>query len=272
MLRRAVLTMSVALIVCAGATPLRAAPLPAAPMGARPAPKLDPTKKPEALKHLQAGLKFYNAGEYPQAIVEYKKAYALYPSPKLHPNIGSCYKYMGQNLLAITHYERFLAETEMDSADLSIVKLRRMCRIEIKALNKLIGWLRVIVRVSGAVVKVAGLGPLRSPIDKRIRFNPGRINILVKKKGFYAFDRAVMIKAGAEQVVKVLLLQKIKPEVIIKIRAATPIYKRWWFWTAIGSLVAGGVTAAAVVLGSHTVEKNLSGDLRLNHSTFTTRF
>lgn len=263
----------VALILSGAAPPVGASPSPTpAPTLARRAPRLDPTKKAAALKHLQAGLQLYNAGEYPKAIAQYKKAYALYPSPKLYPNIGSCYKYMGQNLKAIIYYERFLAETEMDSADASIVRLRRMCRLEIKLLKKLIGRLRVIVKVPGAVVKVAGLSPLRSPVDKRYRFNPGRISILVKKKGFYPFDRTVVIKADAEQVVKVLLLRKIKPKVVIRIKPATPIYKRWWFWTAIGSLVAGGVTAAAVVLGSRTDVKTLSGDLRLNHSSFNVRF
>lgn len=271
--RRALFATFLGLVLCAGPSPLRSAPLGARPAPKpKPKPKLDPTKKPEALKHLRAGLAFYNAGEYPKAIVEYKKAYALYPSPKLYPNIGSCYKYMGRNLKAIIYYEKFLAESEMDSADATTVKLRRMCRLEIKALKKLIGRLRVIVKVPGALVKVAGFAALHSPLDKQFRFNPGRINILVKKKGFYAFDRTVVIKAATDQVVKVLLLKKIKPKVVIRIKPATPLYKRWWFWTAIGSLVAGGVTAAAVVLGSRTDVKNLSGDQRLNHNSFNVRF
>ncbi|MCB9558072.1 MAG: hypothetical protein H6707_18300 [Deltaproteobacteria bacterium] len=29
-----------------------------------------------------------------------------------------------------------------------------------------------------------------------------------------------------------------------------PIYKRWWFWTAIGVVVAGGATATALALGA----------------------
>jgi hypothetical protein len=28
---------------------------------------------------------------------------------------------------------------------------------------------------------------------------------------------------------------------------ATPVYRRWWFWTAIGVVVAGGVAAAFVL-------------------------
>ena len=38
------------------------------------------------------------------------------------------------------------------------------------------------------------------------------------------------------------------------------------FMTAIGSLVAGGVTALAYVYGVRTEEKTLAGDVRLNHN------
>lgn len=269
--------MSVLMVLAVCAPSLRAAPAPApaptpTPTPDRRGPKLDPAKKAEALKHLRAGLQLYNAGEYQKAIVEYQKAYRLYPSPKLYPNLGSCYKYMGQNLKAIGYYERFLAETEMDSPDPTIVRLRRNCRLEIKTLMKRIARLRVVVKVVGAQVKIGGRLPLASPVDKRFRYNPGRVSILVKKKGYYPFDRTVVLKAGAEQLVRVLLLQKIKPKVVIKIKPSTPIYKRWWLWTAIGVLVAGGVTATAVVLGSRTEEKVLSGDLRLNHNSFNVRF
>jgi hypothetical protein len=28
-----------------------------------------------------------------------------------------------------------------------------------------------------------------------------------------------------------------------------PLYRKWWFWTAIGAVVAGGVVAAVIVSG-----------------------
>jgi hypothetical protein len=39
--------------------------------------------------------------------------------------------------------------------------------------------------------------------------------------------------------------------------AASPIYTRWWFWTAIGAVVVGGVVAAVVLSGSNRPECNL---------------
>jgi hypothetical protein len=34
--------------------------------------------------------------------------------------------------------------------------------------------------------------------------------------------------------------------------AATPVYERWWFWTAIGVVVVGGVVAAVLLSGGTT--------------------
>jgi len=36
------------------------------------------------------------------------------------------------------------------------------------------------------------------------------------------------------------------------VEKATPLYKRWWFWTAIGVIAAGGAAAIAVGVTSQT--------------------
>jgi hypothetical protein len=42
----------------------------------------------------------------------------------------------------------------------------------------------------------------------------------------------------------------------------TPIYKRWWFWTVIGVVVAGGATAAGVLAtrGSSSITQSTLGE------------
>lgn len=264
--QRALLTgiLSAALVLLLGSGILRAQQ-----------PQLDPAKKAKALKHLRAGLKKYNEGEYQAAIDEYKKAYALYPSPKLFPNIASAHKYMGQNLKALENFEKFLKATRVDSPDRSIQRLRKEVQREIHYLLKLIGRVRVVVNVHNAVVKVAGLERGTSPMDKVFRFKPGPVNVTVKKKGYYPFDKTVNLAAGKVATVKVMLLRKIKPKVVVKVKRAPPVYKKWWFWTAIGTAVAavaGVVTTVSVIYGTRTEEKTLSGDPRLNHNSYGIRF
>ena len=70
-----------------------------------------------------------------------------------------------------------------------------------------------------------------------------------------------------------ITLIKIKPKVIkkiIKIRAK-PIYKRWWFWTAVGVLVAGGATALGVTFGIQDKARDLTG-VPLRHDNLGLRW
>ena len=39
-----------------------------------------------------------------------------------------------------------------------------------------------------------------------------------------------------------------KPDEDLRISETKPIYKQWWFWTAVGAVVAGGVTGLVVGL------------------------
>jgi hypothetical protein len=79
-----------------------------------------------------------------------------------------------------------------------------------------------------------------------------------------------MLKRKQTVKIKITLI-KIKPKkVIIKIKAK-PIYKRWWFWTAIGALVAGGATALGVTLGIREEARALSGNI-VRHDGLTYRW
>jgi hypothetical protein len=46
-------------------------------------------------------------------------------------------------------------------------------------------------------------------------------------------------------------------------RRAQPFYKKWWFWTAVGAVVVGGVTATAVVLGTESAPVGNLGQVQL---------
>lgn len=46
-------------------------------------------------------------------------------------------------------------------------------------------------------------------------------------------------------------------------RRARPFYKRWWFWTAVGAVVVGGVTATAIVLGTESAPVGNLGQVQL---------
>lgn len=77
-----------------------------------------------------------------------------------------------------------------------------------------------IVTVNGADV---GLAPVA------ISRPAGTYRVIVRKAGFDTFDTRLSIAAGQEVDLPARMAQE-----------KTPLTKRWWFWTAIGTALAGG--------------------------------
>lgn len=104
---------------------------------------------------------------------------------------------------------------------------RRALRLE---LDTLPGRLRVDATAPGAIVSLDGaeIGP--TPIDL---FRPaGSYELLVEKEGYLPHRAAIDLGPGQEVAVRAPLVED------------TPsVFEAWWFWTAAGVVVAGGVTA-----------------------------
>lgn len=117
--------------------------------------------------------------------------------------------------------------------------------------------LLITSNVSGADVMIGGKLMGKTPLLLK-SLRPGRENILIRAQGYHDFirgitlvmDRKVTVKA--ELKLATPLLRKHPPIVkkpkknckIIICNPPAPIYKRWWFWTIIGSAVIGATTAA----------------------------
>jgi hypothetical protein len=104
---------------------------------------------------------------------------------------------------------------------------RRSLRVE---LDTLPGRLRVDATVPEALVSLDGreVGP--TPIDV---FRPaGSYDLLVEKEGYASHRAVVDLAPGQEVAVRAPLVAE-----------TTSVFETWWFWTAAGVVVAGGVTA-----------------------------
>lgn len=84
--------------------------------GALAQPK--PDKKAEAKARFQQGDAHLQAGAYQAAIDEFKKAYELFPSDRIHFNIAQAYRLKGDRDKAVEHYLKYLnAVAGGDTAD-----------------------------------------------------------------------------------------------------------------------------------------------------------
>jgi tetratricopeptide (TPR) repeat protein len=85
-----------------------ATPPPAAAPAAPAAQPATDAAMAAAKQHFEAGRAAYNAGDYPNAIREFKAAEALRPSPVLAYNIGLANEKLARRRVAVRYYRRYL--------------------------------------------------------------------------------------------------------------------------------------------------------------------
>jgi tetratricopeptide (TPR) repeat protein len=99
-------------------------------------------------------------------------------------------------------------------------------------LDRLPATLHVAASRPGAAVTVDGVDVGLAPID--LSRPAGSYKVAVKKQGYLTYQAQVSIAPGEQLDLRAALEEK-----------RTPIYRRWWFWTA------GGVILVGVGLGAY---------------------
>lgn len=70
----------------------------------------------EVEKLYTQGATHFNRGQFSEALEKFQEAYKVYPAPNLLFNMARCYQALGQMDLAVTTYQRFIAQPGIDQA------------------------------------------------------------------------------------------------------------------------------------------------------------
>jgi hypothetical protein len=100
------------------------------------------------------------------------------------------------------------------------------------------GVLTINVDQPGAAIFLDGEQVGTSPLEPLPEVEGGARELLVSLEGFLDFEQTVEVEAGGETVVHVTLTPR-PPEEAPLPAQAPPVWRRWWFWTAIGAVVVG---------------------------------
>ena len=102
------------------------------------------------------------------------------------------------------------------------------------------GVLRINCNVLRARVTLAGKPIGLTPFDGDVP--PGKHELRIAAPGYLQETREFQIEAGQEQSLDIALAAV--PAAVVQ--EDKSIFARWWFWTAVGAVVVGGVTAGVV--------------------------
>ncbi|HNN97179.1 MAG TPA: tetratricopeptide repeat protein [Pseudomonadota bacterium] len=185
--------------------------------------------------HYDLAMALYQAQRYEDAIPEFKAAYEREPKPGLLFNLAQSYRKAGHPREAIEYYDRYLSsEPKLDNemrrkVDGYLAEARNtLAALELEMKQRLAEEKAARERErepapsTVAPDPTAGPGPAVSPTA----VSPTAVSPTVAGATASRTDPAISRPPSEPS-------------------RASPVYRRWWFWTAIG----GGVAAAAIITG-----------------------
>jgi tetratricopeptide (TPR) repeat protein len=202
--------------------------------GAGPARAADPRTE-KAREHYLQGDAFYKLDKYPQALAEYEQAYLAKPDPSFLYNIAQCHRLMGNRAEAVRFYRRYLKDAphapNREVADKHIKDLEAALASDPTPPPPAAG-----VRPSTMPPPSTTPAPTTSPVSASSSgFAPPASS--ANSGDPHTLALSAPPPAPGDTSFGVGASGNVPPSS----DESHPIYTRWWFWTGIGAVVAGGL-------------------------------
>ena len=213
--------------------------------------------KAAAQKKMAQGAQLLEQGQPAEALRLFREAYRQVPNPRYQYNIGVSCQATGRDADALEAFETFLANAQGVRPEY-LGDARKQATL----LRSRVATVTVTSKENGAGVLVDGRDVGITPLQRPVILDPGEHRFLVRKATFEPFEHVASLKAGDTVTVAAELraiprpvtrptvtIVAPPPPVVVSREKQNPFYKRWWFWTAVGTAVATGVVVA-VAAGS----------------------
>jgi len=226
-------------------------PRAAAQKAAAERPAGDKTGTEKAREHFRSGEAFFKLEKYQEALSEYEQGYIAKSDASFLYNIAQCHRLMGNKQAALRFYKRFLSEATR-------VPNREIVEAHIRDLEKALAKSHSATEApsggsAGEAAIAAPTAPV-APASPPDSSSPSKSSAVAT-----APDTAARSPGGGGPTSVDLsapvpryapIIDDMVPPDTAASSARPPIYKRWWFWTAIGAVaVAGGITTLVLVSG-----------------------
>ena len=240
-----------------------------------PASSAEDMAKKNAEALLDEGNKRFDQKDYAGALSRFQKAHKLYADPSILVNLGLTLVKLKRLPEAAVRYEQFLKRADIETN----ARLIKGIRSRLDALRIKLGSVTVACKVAGAEVTVDGKRAGSTPLKHRLYVEPGRHQVAVIGAGYRPYREELVLLPGEHQVMTAALVSSAPSKKEPGTRAvdlvpaqpprtvSRPFYKKWWFWTAVGVAVAGGVVA--IVVPNATRDTRVPGDPVHSSKQFT---
>jgi hypothetical protein len=200
----------------------------------------------------------FQSGNRRAAVAKFEEAYKLFPTPALLYNIGKAYAGLSEYVRAHNALSEFLRQTVDSDTDFD---RRAEAQSILADVAPHVGVATITAPTfAGAIIHVDGIRLGTAPLEAPIAIAPGvhEVTAIAAPDDHLVARKRVTVAGGGRIDIE---LTKIEDEfetvIVTKEVPSRPVYKRWWFWTAIGATVA---SSAAIYIATHPREVNDAGN------------
>lgn len=229
----------IAALIGAHAAYAQTAPAPSTASASLPSDPADDVKA-RAQEHLDRGNALKNERSFDKALVEFRTAHDLYPSPKILYNEADAESELGHFVDAAAHYDAFLREFKEPEDDEDAQRIQAAKEGSAVARAKIAIIEPDVARGVEVLVDAHSFG--NTPLLEPVHVDPGRHRVTFRRAGLADSSRDVELSPGQRLRLSNPDLLTISPTPRPPPRK--PIWRRWPFWAAVGTVaIMGGVAA-----------------------------
>lgn len=215
----------------------------------------------EARGRFARGVELYRDGDYRGALIEFNRAYQTAPNFRIQYNIGQTCVELQDYACGLRAFEKYVADGKGEAP----ADRKAFAEGEVKRLQKLVGYIRVVVDQPGAEVLIDNVSVGRTPLAEPILVGAGRRTVSVVLPPNPPSVRAVDIAGGDRVDVKMELSEPKRepppppttpPTTQPQPRPAPPPEPRSNAPIWIAGITTGALTAGTVVFGLLTLSAN----------------
>jgi tetratricopeptide (TPR) repeat protein len=185
----------------------------------------------KAREHYLQGDAFYKLDRYANALGEYEQAYISKPDPSFLYNIAQCHRLMGNRSEAVKFYRRYLkdapAAPNREVADKHIKDLEASLAATPEDPNHGRTAALLPVTTPPPISPLQPTSPASSTRPAGTMPAPAALALAPQQPPPGSSDATLGAQAA--------------PAVNPSSDDTRPVYTKWWFWTGVGAVVAGGV-------------------------------
>jgi hypothetical protein len=213
----------------------------------------------EAKQRFDRGFELYDEGEYPLALIEFNRAYALVPNYRVLYNIGQVCIQLGQYANALRALKDY---RQKGGEDLSQERREAVAR-DLQMLERRTAFLLITTNVPGAEVLLDDVFVGKTPLDPALLVDAGEHRITVRRDGYQPRTSRVTLAGGDEQTLALTL--DVQPEdkttIVLRDRPEQDNTQTLIIagWVSTGALAAGAIVTGLMGASEAKELKRLRG-------------